>query len=221
MQALLNSLAEFVLALSKYVGVIVGLISGWALFELTDWRRRSIQRKAIRQALIVELKASEWTLMVEIVQLSFGSQNAISAVNEFRNVLRKDPKQFLETSGSVEKLQSLDDREIADFLKRIPGKSASTASDRPFPILNAVLASPASGFSTDEMSRLIDLRWQLEILTDKAHWLNKNFELTFTVTDSEQHEIVTANHSKLRVEREKRLVYVLECVRLALKTLEV
>lgn len=52
MEELLRALARFIDALVSVAGSIVGFVLGWGLFEVTEWRRRRIEKAAIRGALI-------------------------------------------------------------------------------------------------------------------------------------------------------------------------
>jgi hypothetical protein len=87
------------------------------------------------------------------------------------------------------------------------------------PVIDSALAGHTSGFTSVEIQALSSVRWQAFILEQDADWMAEFLRLTFTVTDEENHLIVTSNFDMRTRGYANRVRTMVGCVRTALDLL--
>ncbi len=87
------------------------------------------------------------------------------------------------------------------------------------PVIDSALAGHTSGFMSVEIQALSSVRWQAFLLAEDADWMAEFLRLTFTVTDAENHDIVTNNFAMRTRGYARRVHVMVGCVRTALKLL--
>lgn len=201
---------------SALLSPFAGFIAGWLTFELNELRRRYIQRRAMRHALIAELQAAEWVLAGMVIHSSFGTNDPERGVHELRWYLTEGhrrgrfpdiPTEFPKpiTSATCEE-------ELISFFKGSPRGQPRRAIELPMPILHAVLTIPGSGFKVTTLQKLNEVRWQMHLLGDEARWMNEFLKLSFTVADH-NHQVVIDNHKSSMQGYRRRMEYALDMVR--------
>lgn len=154
---------------SPVVGAVIGFISGWGLAELTDFRRRSMQRSAYRNALKAELRSVETFLSGSVFLFSIEVQKWSDAIAEIR---------WQATEGKTrpwlrDRLKAFAPEEIEAFLdasdeqleRALAAKSKKNEANYgiavPVPILDSILSGQGSTLSREELELLSELRRQL------------------------------------------------------------
>ena len=158
-----------------------------------------------------------------LLRFSSRSEDLLRAVAELRwfhtegrirGILQDLPE------GFSEELLAKKDEDIIKALKAIPPTGTNLAgTDIPLPILDGILSAQVSFLSTDEIKSLSDLRWQANLLASEARSMELWLGMTFTVTDSDNHEIVVQNRRRCERGYRVRLGYTLDHLLEALRTL--
>jgi hypothetical protein len=86
------------------------------------------------------------------------------------------------------------------------------------PVVDSALAGHTSGF-TVQIQALSSVRWQASLLEEDVHWMAEFLRLTFTVSDAENHDIVTQNFNTRTRGYAQRVHILVGCVRTALDLL--
>lgn len=219
---LINSLVN---TISSGAGIFFGFLSAWGLFILQERHKQALAVQSTRQSLLGELKWLESHLSIIVIKCAIQSDIVPDGVKEMRwflkegfarNTLEELPPGTLENR---DKTLALPDEEVAKLLRFF--KHESQAIEMPVTITNSILASPTTAkLSAEEIKKLIDVRWQVAMLTAEARNMNENLRLTFTVSDEENHKIVKINHAKCLHMYGRRANYLLRYVRAALGELE-
>jgi hypothetical protein len=163
---------------SPLIGMIIGFLFAWGVFELTEHRRRRRTRAAVRRALVAELGQAELVLSAIVFNLSIGTDHVADAVQELRWILQLGTERILRagvldlTTEEIEALRHLQvqsDQGTAEILRTLsPGQRARPLVELRVPVLDSVLANPPDGFGHIEDQALRDLRWQVHVLADNA-----------------------------------------------------
>jgi hypothetical protein len=115
----------------------------------------------------------------------------------------------------------LSDEQIAAILKSGHFKQENQALELPLSVVNAVIGAPISAkLKPNEISSLIQVKWQAYMLANEARLVNEFIRLTFTVSDDDNHRTIVANHQAGIRMYGRRAAYLLDQVRAALKELE-
>jgi len=201
-------------------GPIVGFLSAWVLFELTEFRRRRIQKRTYRKALVAELDNLEIFLSTLLIRFSYGVGEPDQAVAELRWYLKEGRARWKFSSlpeEFSENLANKTDEELKNLLKRMKPVAQRQPVDVELPILDSILSAQASGFSIQEVELLSDLRWQIALLAREARMMDEFLMLTFTVTDPTNHEIVVQNRQRAEEGYRTRVGYTLKHLRETIK----
>jgi len=194
---------------SPLIGMIIGFLFAWGVFELTEHRRRKRAQAGVRRALVAELGQAELVLSAIVFNLSIGTDHVADAVQELRWILQLGTERILRagvldlTTEEIEALRHLQgrsDQDTAEILRTfLPGQRARPLVELPVPVLDSVLANPPAGFGRIEEQALRDLRWQIHVLADEARAAEEWLRLTCMTTDrSDNHARVVANLDGIR-----------------------
>jgi hypothetical protein len=213
------------------LGPIAGFLTAWLIFELTERRRSRMARNAIRTAVVGELRHVELLLANMVVGYAWGptGTGVDRAVREVRWLFAPERKRiegvgFFEATREGEsqfhQLRELPDPQIAQFLRMHPSTEGRRPLEVHLPVIDAVFRQPQTGFTERQIQLIGSVRWQLQLLNDGAQWAHRFFEMSFTVTDPENHRRVEANHQSCRDEHRHRAGLALDEVRSAISILE-
>ena len=207
-------------------GPFLGFLTGWGLFELTERRKVRLAEGALRAALIAELEHAEVLLASIVGRYAYLAtslaeiQQVASEIRWFLAVgrLRAQAIGLSEVSEPPAGFDSLSDEQL------VAGFTHLTQSDRMgpkliLPVIDSALAGHTSGFTSVEIQALSSVRWQAFLLAEDADWMAEFLRLTFTVTDAENHDIVTNNFAMRTRGYARRAHVMVGCVRTALKLL--
>jgi hypothetical protein len=126
------------------------------------------------------------------------------------------PSDYLAHQESIARSSDTEIRPMLNFFRQ-----ENQAIELPLTITNSILATPTSAkLSPEEIKKLVDVRWQLSMLTHEGHSLNELLHLTFTVSDETNFNIVKSNHAGTLRMYGRRANFLLKYVRTALKDLE-
>jgi hypothetical protein len=160
----------------------------------------------------------EFTLRGMVWKFSWGADDPSRGVHEFRRFYSDKSERQLLSELPPESLDwycSQTDAELIEQFKLLPRRQETS------PILDAILASPATAFafSDNEIKKLGEVKWQIYQLKDAAQWQNELVRLTFTV-DAARHPGVVENHTKAMRTYRISAEHTLDNVRDGLKMLE-
>lgn len=209
-------------SLTPATGSFVGFALGYGLFELSEWRRRFLQRNAIRTALTVELESVEAILSMIIIRLAFGSEAPDNVLAEVRWIVQEGPRRGwpIELPLAADRVRGRDDAQLRELIRNIPAWQAAAAVDLPLPILSGFLSSPMAGLAEEQTRRLSIVKWDVHLLSFAASRVNENLRLSFTVTGPKNQELVLLNHKQASEEYGRRTRFTLNSVREALRVLQ-
>ena len=80
---------------SPLIGMIIGFLFVWGVFELTEHRHRKRAQAAVRRALVAELGQAELVLSAIVFNLSIGTDHVAEAVRELRWILQLGTERIL------------------------------------------------------------------------------------------------------------------------------
>src|ERR1700730_6768647 len=136
---------------SPLIGMIIGFLFAWGVFELTEHRRRKRAHAAVRRALVAELGHAELVLSAIVFNLSIGTDHVADAVQELRWILQLGTERILRagvldlTAEEIEALRHLQgqsDQGTAEILRTLsPGQRARPLGELRVPVLDSVLAN--------------------------------------------------------------------------------
>jgi hypothetical protein len=96
------------------IGMIIGFLFAWGVFELTEHRRRKRAQAAVRRALVAaELGQAELVLSAIVFNLSIGTDHVADAAQELRGILQLGTERILRagvldlTTEEIEALRHL------------------------------------------------------------------------------------------------------------------
>lgn len=205
-------------------GPVIGFISGWGLFEVTEFRRRTVQKGAVRASLLSELRQAEVTLAVIVVQRSWGAPDARRAVGEWRWLVDDGRKHFSLASIEVpaelaERTRGKTDDEIVSILRAMPPIGRNRAIKLSLPILESTLRGQTAAFSREEVDALGDINWQAYLFAEETYWINYWLQSSFTASEV-NHPVITQNHNNSVEAYRKRAEFLLESIRRTTKLIE-
>ena len=216
---------------SPLIGMIIGFLFAWGVFELTEHRRRKRAQAGVRRALVAELGQAELVLSAIVFNLSIGTDHVADAVQELRWILQLGTERILRagvldlTTEEIEALRHLQgqsDQGTAEILRTLsPGQRARPLVELRVPVLDSVLANPPDGFGHIEDQALRDLRWQVHVLADNARTAEEWLRLTCMTTDrSDNHARVVANLDGIREAYRRHAIVAVRMTRVALGVLK-
>jgi hypothetical protein len=148
---------------SFLIGMIIGFLFAWGVFERTEHRRRKLAQAAMRRALMAELGQAELVGSAIVFNLSIGTDNVADAVQELRSFLELGTERILRagvldlTSEELEALRHLQgqsDQGAAEILRTLsPGQRARPLVELLVPVLDSVLANRRLGSDTSKSKR--------------------------------------------------------------------
>ncbi len=214
----------------KAIFFVLGVVATLATFEVTERRKARIAHRELRQALTAELEHVEVTLSGIIGKLAYlaTTPTEIAAVaEEIRWFVKTGRLRLIETgvlAGPSEIPSSaflqLDDAQMISNFAALPTK-ATGGTRLIVPVIDAVLAGRTVGFKSREIQALSVVKWQAYVLEQQAVSTEKFFDMTFTITDPQNHGIVVENHRLQLQAYAARVAILLRCVRSALFALGV
>jgi len=212
----------------KIVGPVIGFFVGWALFELTERRKVWMAQRALRGALVSELRHTEVLLSSIVAKYCFLAKNEADVktfADEIRWFVNVGKKRAMSVGLALDEpapqtLSQFNDLNDATLVALFSGgKQETTGTSLILPVIDAMLAGRTTGFSDHEIEALSTVRWQAHLLAQDAEWTKKFLDLSFTVTDPKNHDIVSINHDTRVASYSRRAITMLKCVRTALTTL--
>src|SRR5258705_3033724 len=216
---------------SPLIGMIIGFLFAWGVFELAEHRRRKRAQAAVRRALVAELGQAELVLSAIVFNLSIGTDHVADAVQELRWILQLGTERILragildlttEEIEAMRHLQGQSDQGTAEILRTLaPGQRARPLVELRVPVLDSVLANPPAGFGRIEEQALRDLRWQVHVLADEARAAEEWLRLTcMTMDRSDNHARVVANLDGVREAYRRHAIVAVRMTRVALGVLK-
>ena len=100
--------------MADLLSTVVGFASGWGLFELSEFRRRWMNRRAIRRSVVAELTSAEVVLSGTVFDLSVAADDLDRAATEFRWL--KDYGGF--PVAIPESAETLTDQQLKEVLRK-------------------------------------------------------------------------------------------------------
>src|SRR5882672_7940390 len=126
---------------SPLIGMIIGFLFAWGVFELTEHRRRKRAQAGVRRALVAELGQAELVVSAIVFNLSIGTDHVADAVQELRWILQLGTERILRagvldlTTEEIEALRHLQgqsDEDTAEILRTLsPGQRARPLLELP------------------------------------------------------------------------------------------
>jgi len=208
---------------SATVNVLLGFLSAWLLFVVTERRRAARSQHELRRALVAELENGEVlanNFVCKYARLFKSEQDIAFCANEIRwsqGVGRKR----MEILGIVAarqdaspQLASLSDRQLVTLFSDI---NETVGTKLYLPILDRALGAQTFGFSAEQIQVLSMVRWQIFLLAQEADSMQELLRLSFTITDENNHQIVIKNHDQRSLAYARRAQTVLRAIRRAIE----
>lgn len=216
---------------SPLIGMIIGFLFAWGVFERTEHRRRKRAQAAMRRALMAELGQAELAGSAIVFNLSIGTDNVADAVQALRSFLELGTERILragvldlttEELESLRHLQGQSDQGAAEILRTFsPQQRARPLVELLVPVLDSVLANPSAGFGYIEEQALGDVRWQVHLLAAEARAAGEWLRLTCMTADhSDNHVRVAANLDGTREAYRRRAIVAVRTIRAAVSVLK-
>jgi hypothetical protein len=205
---------------------IAGFVSAWAIFVLQAKRKEKAAAQAARESLIEELKWLEVQLAFAVIKCAYHSDIVDRGVKEFRWAFKEGFARVKLGDFKPEEIQIMQneathsDEQIAAIFNSGLIRHESQALELPTTVIDAVAGAPTSAkLSSIEIKRLLDVKWQVQMLNAEARNMTDSLRLTFTVTDEQNHQIVKLNHSASLRSYGRRAAHALDFARSALSEL--
>jgi len=160
-------------------GILAAFASGWGLFELSEFRRRWTNRRAIRRSVLAELGSVEVVLSASLVDLYMAADDLDSAVVEY--LWLRDKAKFPNPIPGTVKAVSAE--QIKEVVKTAPKIRTWDAPDIPLPVLDGVLTGGVSGFSAREVTLLSEITRQIYFLSYRNQVMKEYRLLLLTTKD--------------------------------------
>lgn len=202
---------------------VAGLISGWLLFELTEWRKRYLARNELRRALVIELENAEVLLSTIIAKYAwtFRSEEDVALVAKeirwYQNVGRQRMQDAAIVSDKPSIPQAFDNISDSQLVQLFSTTRETIGTKIILPVLESALAGHTLGLDACRIQALGMVRWQAFLLEQDAESMKEFFRLTFTVTDPKNHQIAVENHDGRTKAYANRARVLLRVVRTALE----
>lgn len=209
---------------------LVSFAFAWILFELTERRKVRLAQRALREALIAELRHAE-VLLSSIVgkyaHVANTPEEVASTARELRWFVEAGQRSADEVGlggdrvppENLKQIMAYTDDQIVAAFARPPAAREAVGTKLMLPIVDAALAGRTAGFSANEIQGISTVRWQLHLLEQDAEWTAEFLRLTYTVADEENHALIVANHENRLRSYARRATLVLGCVRTAISAL--
>ena len=203
--------------------MLVGFITAWGLFELTEWRRIRLAQKELRRALVAELETAEVlvsTIVGKYARLCKSEKDVAAVAHEIRWYIDVGRERFADLGILSDHtpippdFRSLDDNQLILLYSSI---KETIGTKIILPVVEQALAGQTSGFRANQIQALGMVRWQTYLLEQDAESMREAFRMTFTVADEHLHETVVENHDKYTESYALRSRTLLRAVRAALQ----
>jgi len=163
-------------------GILAAFASGWGLFELSEFRRRWMNGRAIRRSVVAELGSVEVVLSSTLVDLYMAADDLDSAVVEY--LWLRDIARFPYPISETVKAASYE--EIKEVFRREPKIKTWDAPDIPLPVLDGVLSGGVLGFSAIEAALLSEIKRQTYFLSYRNQVMKEYRLLLLTTKDDSE-----------------------------------
>lgn len=209
-------------AIAEAIPYIVGFVTGYLLFELTEWRRRNRRLATMRRVLQVELQTLEAGLSAAVFRCSVGTEHVARAVRELRHFYSEGRVRLLPIDPPTLPRDFLQrtDQELEEIVRHWRPMESAVAPGLATVVLDATLASQDSDLSQEQLQALMKVTWHAQLLRHDAEWMNHWLRMTFEIEDPDNHAAVGANHSQARQNYRGRAEVMLDAVREALRKLD-
>lgn len=217
--AALNSLV------SETIPVLLGLISGWVLFTLTERRREAHSQRELRCALVAELENGEVltnNIVLKYARLYKSATEIADCAGEIRwffEIGRKRMETFGILSGRPNVIPNFESLSDSQLIALFPQVNETVGNKLIMPVLDRALSGQTFGFSANQIKALSMVRWQIFLLAQDAESMHEMLQLSFTVTAEHNHNIVLKNHDKQTLAYAQRALVVLRAMRSALEAI--
>lgn len=205
------------------LGVILGLCSALAVFEFTEWRRRAIARKSLKQAVVAELELLEATLAtVPQKYAQFADDKSTPEIAKWIRWQTTVGRKRVVGMGLLDDLPSPSEKGFeglsdAQLVRLFAGINETTGIKVITPIIDRALATGA-GFTARQIQMLGLVRFQAYLLEVESEFTREFFRMSYTVT-GDNHANVIANHDRKRKQYCDRALTLLRVISAALKEL--
>jgi hypothetical protein len=213
----------------KALGPVIGFVTAWVLFELTERRKVRLAQQALRKGLLAELRHAEVLLSTIVGKYSYTAdtpEDIASFAKEIRWFAKEGKQRAMQwglasapysPEGQVA-FETASDAQIIQVFKEV-GIKETSGNTLVLPVVDAVLSGRTPGFSEIEIQAVSVVRWQAHLLAEDAAWMKEFLRLSYTITDAKNHEIVSMNHSRRASSYGRRAITLLASVRSAIKAL--
>ena len=208
------------------VPLLVGLISGWALFELTERMRARRAHKELSQALVAELEHAEVVVSILVGKYArfYKHPEDVSffadEVRWFKNIGRHRMVQHGVLSGSLPESADFDSLSDDQLVTLYSSSRETVGTKMIMPVVDRALSGQTLRFSISQIQSHSVVRWQYHLLNQTADSTREMLLLTFSVTDENNHATVVQNHESLTGTYAMRVTVLLRVIRSALKQLD-
>ncbi len=207
------------------VSLLVGFITAWLLFEVTERRRIRLAQRELRRAILAELENAEVVVSVFVAKyarLCKSEADEAFVAGEIRWYVDVGRHRF-EDLGIISDLppippefRSLSDHQLISFYSSTEETIGNTII---MPIVERALAGQTLGFGAIQIQALSMVRWQTHLLEQDVESMKEMLRLTFTVTDEQNHKTVVENHHRCTESYALRARTLLRAIRAALQLL--
>lgn len=191
--------------LPPLITALIGLVSGWSLSELTDWRRRVREQRELRRALVAELEHGEVLASHNVVKYARfvrEDQAKVAFVAKEIRWFQTSGRRKLENSGVLDDLpptpagpgfEALDAQRLVDLFAARFNEAVGTKLV--FPIVESALAGKTAGFSAEQIAALGMVHWHAHLLSQNADAMREFLHMSFTIMD-DNHPRILENHTR-------------------------
>ena len=220
MEQVWNTIAE---ALDgKTIPLLIGLFSGWALFELTDRIKVRRARSELRRALVAELEFAEC-----IVSTIVGKYARCAQTDQEIEFVANEIRWFCETGrarmrcvgilsdlpGGSPNMLKLSDGQLVQQMSSI---EETIGTQIILPVVDRAISGQTSLFTSDQIQSLSMVHWQSHLLAQDADSMKEMFLLSLTLGKDPNHQIVIKNHDRNTKRYADRAATLLRSIRATL-----
>ena len=227
---IVNEISRSLSAALDFIGLdvklLVGFISGWLLFEVTERRKVGRARRELSNALVAELEHAEVlvsNIVMKYARLCRNETDVNFVANEIRwfydigRQRMQDVGILSDLPSNLPELKSLSDNQLIGLFSSV---RETIGSKIILPVLGGVLVGQTLGFDTSQIRAFSMVRWQSYLLEQESESMKEMFRLTFTVTDKDNHKTVVENHNQRTVAYAYRARTLLRAIRTALQQIQ-
>ncbi len=214
---------------SPIIGTVIGFLAAWGVLQLAERRRQAIAQAVTHRAVVAELRHVELVLSSVIVNLSIGTDTVADAVRELKVLLEVGTERILSTGVldlTAEQLEALrhlhgvSDQGAAEILRTLAPAQRARPLKVKVPVLDGLLANPATGFGEVELHALSAIRWQVHLLADEARLADEWLPLASTAANTGSEGRAVATLDGTRESYRRRAMVAVQMIRDALGVLK-